>query len=42
MARCLALEGRVPTALEEINPNLMITRFQSFGQQVIAASASSR
>jgi predicted permease len=28
------LEGRVRSALQQINPNLMITRFQSFGQQV--------
>ena len=28
------LEGRVRTALQEINPNLMITRFQSLAQQV--------
>ena len=28
------LEERVRTALQEINPNLMITRFQSFGEQV--------
>jgi ABC-type antimicrobial peptide transport system permease subunit len=28
------LEAKVTAALQEINPNLMITRFQSFGQQV--------
>ncbi len=28
------LEGRVREALQELNPNLMITRFQSFSQQV--------
>jgi predicted permease len=28
------LEGKVTAALQEINPNLMITRFQSFAQQV--------
>jgi predicted permease len=28
------LDGRVRTALQQINPNLMMTRFQSFGQQV--------
>ena len=28
------LEGRVRSALQQINPNLMITRFQSFEQQV--------
>ena len=28
------LEGHVRTALQQINPNLMITRFQSFAQQV--------
>ncbi len=28
------LEAKVTDALQQINPNLMITRFQSFGQQV--------
>ena len=28
------LESRVRQALQQLNPNLMITRFQSFGQQV--------
>jgi ABC-type antimicrobial peptide transport system permease subunit len=28
------LEGKVTAALQEIDPNLMITRFQSFAQQV--------
>jgi ABC-type antimicrobial peptide transport system permease subunit len=28
------LEGKVTDALQQINPNLMITRFQSFAQQV--------
>jgi predicted permease len=28
------LEGKVTTALQEINPNLMVTRFQSFADQV--------
>jgi predicted permease len=28
------LEAKVTAALQEINPNLMVTRFQSFGQQV--------
>jgi predicted permease len=28
------LEGKITAALQEINPNLMITRFQSFAEQV--------